>query len=370
MDELESLLTSKRWARWLFAFLCWVAVVLLFSFRVPAHGKAFPWSIALKVSAGSWFVWAFFLPAIAIVDRVIMKRAPSLVQRLLLHVPVSLCVSILTVYLYDLVDKVLWNELRSFRLSFHVLWASRTGVFYNHFLIYWGILGLYIAWDSHNRLKDRIIKTTELERALVEARLGVLQTQLNPHFLFNALNAISAHVEGTPRTARRMLEQLGDLLRMSLSHLDDQEITLAEEMAFIGKYINLQEARFGDRLRVETRIDPAALEAFVPTFLLEPLVENAIRHGLSPLPEGGALMVKCVKNGERLQLAVQDNGVGLPDGWDAEDRGGIGLRNTRERLGHLYGSDHRFTITGKPGEGVLIDIDIPYRLMSNAGVQP
>ena len=282
METLEDLLARKRWTRWLFGFLCWLAIVLFYSTRVPLGGRVVPWTTSLETSASIWFVWVLFVPAIIRCDRLIRRHAASLVQRLLLHVPVSLAVTALTVYVTRAVGLLLGGQLSSFRLSFDVLRASWAGLFHSHLLVYWGILGVYIAWDSHEGLRDRQIRTTELERALVEARLGALQTQLNPHFLFNALNAISAHVERTPRTARRMLEQLGDLLRLSLSHSEDQEISLAEEIEFIDKYIGLQQARFGDRLEVETSIDPEVLDVLVPTFLLEPLVENAIRHGIAP----------------------------------------------------------------------------------------
>src|SRR5258708_16211848 len=171
------------------------------------------------------------------------------------------------------------------------------------------MLGVYVDVDFDAGVRDREMRRDGLERALVEDRLGALQTQLNPHFLFNALNAISTHIEGTPRTARRMLEQLGDLLRLSLSHSEDQEIPLAEEIEFIGKYISLQQARFGDRLEVTTSIDPEVLDVLVPTFLLEPLVENAIRHGIAPRSERGRVEISGEKRGDRLRLSILDNGT-------------------------------------------------------------
>jgi len=281
MDNLEQLLARRRWARWLFGFLCWLAIVLFYSTR-RFPGRSDPWTRSVEGSAAIWFVWALFVPAIIWCDRVLRLRVDSLLRRLLLHVPLSLMVTALSVYVYRAVSLLLDGQLGSFSLSLDALRNSWTGLFHTHLLVYWGILGVYIAWDSHSRLRRRQLRTTELERQLVEARLAALQTQLNPHFLFNALNAISAHVERSPRIARRMLEQLGDLLRLSLSHSGDQEIPLAEEMEFIGKHLSLQQARFGDRLKVTTSIDPEVMEALLPTFLLEPLVENAIRHHSCP----------------------------------------------------------------------------------------
>jgi LytS/YehU family sensor histidine kinase len=273
---------------------------------------------------------------------------------------VSLAITALSVYAYTAVNLFLDGQFGSFSLSFDILRNSWTGLFHTHFLVYWGILGIYIAWDSSSKLRDRQFKAIELERELAEARLGALRTQLCPHFLFNALNAVSAHVEHAPRTARKMLEQLGDLLRLSLSHSEDHEIPLAEEMEFNDKFIYLQQARFGGRLHVKTSISREAVDALVPTFLLEPLVENAIRHGVAPRPEGGHVEIEGHREGKRLRLSVKDDGPGLPHGWDPEQSSGVGIRNTRERLQCLYGDDHTFRISGEPGAGLAVEIEIPY----------
>ena len=366
MENLEQLLARRRWARWLFAFLCWLAIVLFYSTR-RFPGRTDPWTRSVEGSAGIWFVWALFVPAIIWCDRALRLRIDSLLRRLLLHVPLSLMVTALSVYVYQAVSLLLDGKLGSFSLSFDVLRNSWTGLFHTHLLVYWGILGVYIALESQSRLRERQLRTAELEHQLVEARLAALQTQLNPHFLFNALNAISAYVERSPRTARRMLEQLGDLLRLSLSHSGDQEIPLAEEMEFIDKYMSLQQARFGDRLKVTTLIDPGGLAALVPTFLLEPLVGNAIRHGIAPRSDRGSVEIGARKAGDRLQLWVRDDGPGLPEGWDVEKSCGIGLRNTRERLRCLYGAGHTFRITGETGRGVAVEIEMPFREADGRG---
>jgi LytS/YehU family sensor histidine kinase len=251
------------------------------------------------------------------------------------------------------------GQLGSFSLSFEVLRTSWTGMFQSHLVIYWGILGLCIGWDSHTRMRDQQLRAAELERELLQARIGALRNQLHPHFLFNALNAISAHVEATPRTARRMLEELGGLLRLSLSHLEDPEISLEEEVEFIERYLGLQQARFGERLRVTIAIDPNAIGARVPTFLLEPLVENAIRHGVALRSEPGHVEITVRKHRNRLRLQVADDGPGLPPGWNIEKGNGIGLRNTRDRLEYLYGVDQVFRVSGIEDSGVLVEIEIP-----------
>ena len=155
------------------------------------------------------------------------------------------------------------------------------------------IVGGYVASEYQDQIRDRKVQTLELERLLAQSRLEMLRTQLHPHFLFNALNAISAHVEGAPRTARWMLEQLGDLLRLSLDHGEEQEIALQQELAFVDRYLKLQKIRYEDRLDVIVDVDPRALRAYVPTFILQPLLENAIRHGIATRSVPGQIEIQA-----------------------------------------------------------------------------
>ena len=167
-------------------------------------------------------------------------------------------------------------------------------------------------------MRDRTVRTAELERLLTQSRLDTLRTQLHPHFLFNALNAISAHVESAPRTARWMLEQLGDLLRLALDHAEDQVIPLQRELAFVDRYMKLQKVRYEDRLDVVLDVDPLALQALVPTFILQPLLENAIRHGIATRSTPGQIEIQAWCEGDALHLSVRDDGPGLAANWDLE----------------------------------------------------
>jgi LytS/YehU family sensor histidine kinase len=176
------------------------------------------------------------------------------------------------------------------------------------------------------------------------------------------LNAISAHVESEPRTARLMLERLGDLLRLSLDHVDQQEIGLEQELAFVEKYLQLQAMRFEDRLDVSMKVDPDVQQALVPPFILQPLVENAVRHGAAARSANGRIAVEAWRDNGRVRLAVRDNGPGLPAGWTLDDNQGIGIANTRERLRHLYGDQNQFlTFSQEPGGGVRVDLSLPFR---------
>jgi two-component system, LytTR family, sensor kinase len=194
--------------------------------------------------------------------------------------------------------------------------------------------------------------------------LNALRMQLDPHFLFNALNTISSQVERDPRLARRMIEHLGDLLRMSLQSKDRQEVPLAEELAFLDHYLAIQKIRFGDHLTIETRIAPEVKLASVPFLLLQPLVENAIRHGISRRSSGGTVVISAERVEDRLVIQVSDDGVGLPPGWDAESSVGVGLAVTRERIRGLHpnGASH-LDVRNRASGGTEVKIALPFSLL-------
>jgi LytS/YehU family sensor histidine kinase len=211
-----------------------------------------------------------------------------------------------------------------------------------------------------------------LERSFSEARLNSLRMQLDPHFLFNALNTISAQVEREPRLARQMIEHLGDLLRLSLENKDRQEVLLVEEMAFLEHYLAIQRIRFGDRLRFETEIAPEVKYALVPCLVVQPLVENAIRHGISSRASGGTVVVSASRVEEQLEVRVSDDGVGLPAGWTLENGAGLGLSVTRERILGLHPVEGaRFSVrrrgAGSTGTEVAILVPLRFSSAENAG---
>jgi LytS/YehU family sensor histidine kinase len=238
-------------------------------------------------------------------------------------------------------------------------------------LIYGAIAALEVAraYAADARRREReaaalALRAARLETGLAEARLHALAGQLQPHFLFNALNAISAYTEDEPRRARRLMAQLGELLRASLDHAARPEVTLAQELAFLEAYLGVERARFEDRLTVAVRADPAVLGACVPVFLLQPLVENAIKHGIVRRTAHGRVDVEARREGDRLRLRVRDDGVGLPGGWRLDRDAGVGLRNAAERLERLYPGAHRLHVAPRPGGGVTVEVAIPFRAES------
>jgi LytS/YehU family sensor histidine kinase len=187
--------------------------------------------------------------------------------------------------------------------------------------------------------------------------------QLHPHFLFNTLHTIAGLVRSNERQpAVNMIAGLSDLLRRALESADEQEVPLREEIKFIELYLDIQKVRFSDRLTVRAEIAPETLDALVPNLLLQPLVENAIRHGISPNESAGLILISARRTGSMLHISVSDDGPGLQSGWRMEESDGIGLANTSERLKHLYETEHRFELRNGSEGGVTATVTIPFRL--------
>ena len=216
--------------------------------------------------------------------------------------------------------------------------------------------------------RQREIRTAQLERGLAQAELRNLRLQLQPHFLFNALNTISSTMYEDPRSADRMIGQLSQLLRLSLHTTHAQEVPLRDELDVLQCYLGLMRARFGNRLRARVAADPDALDALVPSLVLQPLVENAVRHGNASRAAGGTIDVRATRVGDVLHLAVSDDGPGSPSDADVFGKG-VGLSATRDRLRLLYGGRHQFEARNRDG-GFAVSISLPYRRGSAASPPP
>jgi two-component sensor histidine kinase len=267
---------------------------------------------------------------------------------------------------------------------------------------YGAIIGLAHSVHFYRRYREREHRALSLESTLAKARLKALQTQLQPHFLFNSLNAIVTLVRRDPRLAETTLMSLSDLLRLTLSQSDKQEVTLREELQFVQHYAEIQQTRFGDRLHFEQDIEPASLDCLVPTLLLQPLVENAIRHGIEPSDDAGLVRLTARYEAGRLLLTVEDDGIGLDpqrtcclqqergdrlsgSSINAPDRDcaatpppsassfqsstpslgtGIGLSNLRARLETLYGASYKLELRPRSNRGVTVFLEIPCRTVA------
>lgn len=240
--------------------------------------------------------------------------------------------------------------------------------FHQTIITYWTILALQAGWDYYQRFLERgreaarlQLRASELQSQLAQAQLGALKAQLQPHFLFNTLNAIMTLVrQEKGRQAERMLGLLADLLRCVLDDIDAQEVSLRRELEYLRLYLSIEEVRFEDRLRVEVSADPGILDALVPHMCLQPLVENAIRHGLGASSGASRIAIRARREAGQLALSVEDDGPGLP-APGAAGTPGIGLANTRARLARLYGDNAILAIADVAPHGVLATVRLPYR---------
>ena len=258
--------------------------------------------------------------------------------------------------------QVTWIGERNFRVQF---WGTST----QNFSIYALLVGIAHLGLYSRRSREREQAAERLARGLTEARLQALKMQLQPHFLFNTLNAISALIPDDAKPARRMLARLGDLLRVTLEHEETQEVTLREELAFLEPYLEIEQARLEDRLTVVMKISPETLEARVPHLILQPLVENAIRHGIAARIEPGRVEISATRapNDGFLHLEVRDDGRGVDRGHEVRARRGVGLTNIRSRLEQLYNGEHRFELENHAEGGVLVRVTLPFRRAGKGG---
>jgi len=251
------------------------------------------------------------------------------------------------------------------RLAFEL-----NGDFFDNMVIFWCAFGLFRGIGYYQQFREKESAAAQLEVQLANAQLSALRMQLNPHFLFNTMNSISSLMRSDIDAADTMLEQLGNLLRITLERGNSQLIPLRDEIEFIEMYLALQDRRYGSRVQQSVTIDPALHDAIVPAMILQPIVENAYAHGLSKLDSGGLLVIEAHSRGGSMILTVLNSGVGLQTGFDQQPVGqGVGLTNTRSRLALHYGAAHTFVIRQINRNNVQVAITIPLQFSQNPAEQ-
>jgi len=335
----------------------WTAIGLVFALPSMANGGN--WRPDLLSSFAQWWCWGLVAALIVSIDRRLPLSDRQLPQRMFVHFVLS--VPVTAAYLYLLAAVAALMGIGAWRAAYdpQTLMNALRGMFLWSWLVYWLILGAWLSQQYYERYVSSELRMERLERRFTEARLNALRMQLDPHFLFNALNTISSQVERDPRMARAMIESLGGLLRRSLELRDREEIPLAEELAFLDHYLAIQRIRFGLRLKIDISVEPAVRYATVPCLILQPLVENAIRHGVSPRAGGGAIAVSARGIDGQLQIRVVDDGVGLPAGWSLESSAGIGLSLTRDRIRGLYPGAGQLVVLPRAEGGTDASVTLP-----------
>jgi len=348
----------------IFAFWTFLAILSAASRLLDPRGFGFramsPTGPILLSFVESW-LWAVLTPVIFWLGSRIGLERRRLALRLLLLFILGLGIAILMYLLLavardELIDVA---RRRPFRFTREVA-AFR---FVPQLLFYFAILTAGFAREYFLRVRQQQAHAATLQAQLAEARLDALRMQMNPHFLFNTLHAVSAMVERNPAGVRKMIARLSELLRHTTDTHASDEVPLRDELNFLGSYLEIMEIRFQDRLSVEKRIDPATLDALVPNLLLQPIVENALQHGVSRTKGTGRVEIASELRGSQLVLLVHDNGPGL----DPNAPAGVGLENTRARLAQLYGSAASLALTSPHEGGTTAEITLPFHVRGNGG---
>src|SRR5688500_8949361 len=343
---------NRRLAFWLAIFAGWTLLVVVFavssSLTYALTYQPPRWGYTLKMAATEWYVWAAFTPVVAwLSGRFRFSRQHWW------RVPILAAAGVPVAFIKVTLTRILRGAIGGGDEYFQITDLV------TQYLIYWSIVLAVHGWQNYRAAQQRELRTSQLEALLAQTRLQMLSMQLQPHFLFNTLNTIAELVHQQPEAAEKMIGGLSQLLRETLHAGAADRVPLTRELEVLDHYIEIQRARFGDRLCVDVTVDPAAREALVPSLLLQPLVENSIKHGIGTRAGNGRIEIAAVRNGGRLQIEVRDDGRGLRDTAVAE---GVGLGNCRSRLQALHGPAFQLDLIGRSGGGVTARIDMPFEV--------
>ncbi len=308
--------------------------------------------LSLSVTLPDWMVWAIFTPFIIKLGRRFPFERQNWLKNGLVHLLTGLFVTLLKLFvLFQITSMINWLPSRPVSIF----------QFHPNFLTYLVIVGLSHAFDYYRKFRERELRNSQLETRLAQAQLQVLKMQIQPHFLFNTLHAISTLMHKDVESADRMMAQLSDLLRLTLESDGVQEVSLKQEMEFLEGYLAIEKTRFQKRLTIETKIAPETLDALVPNLILQPLVENAVRHGIEPRSAPGKIEILTKRENGMLQVKISDDGPGLKN-KQTKFKEGIGLTNTRARLQQLYGENFQFELGNSSGKGFVVNLVIPFKV--------
>ena len=343
------------------AFGFWTLLALSYALSAGlselSEGHPATWSRMVIWNLTSFWLWMLLVPVIARLGQLTAGRGWG--RFCLVHIPCSLALA-----LGQTLTRIalFWELCGSRQPAVHTLGQYMRGELVDNLhlavLTYWVVLVVVRGMESTRRLREERLHRAELETQLAQSQLQALRTQIQPHFLFNTLNAISALVLADPMQARKMISRLSDLLRLTLEEHHVQLLPLARELEFVRYYLEIQRARFRDRLDTHFEVADETLSAEVPCMILQPLVENALHHGLLAKVSRGSLRILAQREGRHLRLTVEDDGLGLPPGGVVE---GVGLGNTRARLEKLFGGAASLRMQALEGGGTRVELRVPFQ---------
>jgi signal transduction histidine kinase len=359
----------------MFVFWTFIAVLTSANRLLDLRGQSFrapPASAATMLAFVDAYIWALLTPAIFWLASRFGFEGSARWRRVVVYFVIGVVVALAVASLVALVrDMVLPPPPRRrgggprgggvFILGAPSIWAL------NDLVIYMGVLAAGIARDFSLRYRAREQEAIRLQAQLAEARLDALRRQLDPHFLFNTLHAVSSLVERDPRGVRRMIARLSEMLRHSIEQAPEPETELSAELELLDQYLEIMRIRFQGRLQVETRIDPSLRDALVPSLVLQPIVENAVVHGVARLAGAGRIDIEAARDDGAVVFRVTDNGPGV-DAGQTVGSDGVGIRNTRERLEQLYGDAASFTLRSGDAGGAVAELRLPYHTRADLRV--
>jgi sensor histidine kinase YesM len=365
-----------RWRNWAIGFGIWTVVGLSFGSRSYLQAQLNGVEVTFRETVISYMVdfyyWGIASPLIFRLCRRFPIERGRVLRGFVFHlfssvvfVLILTALTIPTTWYLGLANTAVNPTLS---ILFNKL-ITNPYMLHQGFLAYWGTVAIAHAYEYYRQVQIGRSRASELSAQLAQAQLAALKMQIHPHFLFNTLNSISALLHKDVEAADRMIARLSDFLRLTLKSSDESVVTLKQEMDFLQTYLEIEKIRFQDRLIVEIDVDPAALDAHVPNLILQPLVENAIRHGVGRKTSVGRLQIEARREGNRLTIRIEDNGPGLSakssSNLHSEQRNGIGLVNTRARLRRFY-DDFDFEIVNKKDhKGAIVNLSVPYLTYEN-----
>jgi sensor histidine kinase YesM len=366
----EYILTfTYYWQKALIFFGVWTLYGLFFALQTYISSSYVGRNVSFEQTLLPWlscgYVWALLTPFVIKLTRRFPLEKGKLLRILLIHSFASLIFSLLHLTTLVFLRQWLLGDLSKSFSPLQTFQNVLIADFHANLLLYWSVVGLWNAYDYYGRFREREhraaqleIETAVLEKQLAQSQLDALRMQLHPHFLFNTLNSISVLMRDDTQAANRMLLRLSELLRVALKSESKQEVPLRQELEFLGNYLEIEQTRFQDRLTVDFDIEKETLDAFVPNLILQPIVENAIRHGIAQRAEAGLIQVQVRRENGFVELSVKDNGAGMNETEGITN--GIGLSNTRKRLEKLYGERQGFEISSPLTGGLLVKLKIPF----------
>ena len=341
-------------ALWTLVSICGGLADYLFSFALGGHLSF--WGAFRRPLTEQW-IWAALTPLVFFIAHHFPLSRPRLTPAIGVHVAAFLSLSLLHCVLAELVGGPL--AVPPAHYAGPTLPLRFLEEFYSDIWMYWPLVCIQALIDSHARTRERERRAAELEALLAKSHLAFLRAQIQPHFLFNTLHALSALIRIDALAAEDLVADLAEILRATSDDSGLQETTLRRELDLVSCYLRIQQRRFGDRLRVIQLVAPELLDAAVPPLVLQSIVENAVIHGITPLDRGGTVAIRAYRREEQLVLQVEDDGMGMRIGGSA----GLGLTNARRRMHELYGAQQSLNVTSAPGEGVSARVCIPFKIL-------